>query len=96
MQANSRQLWLPPILQVQKIRGYEPVTTIPNAPDFFKGCSPCAGSSDPSSTCGSIYNTTNADYLLGIGIIDQRMLIQIDIDRMMSSSEIGLIERLAA
>ena len=36
------------------------------------------------------------DFLLGIGIIDGRMLILLDIERLMSSEELGLIERLAA
>lgn len=38
----------------------------------------------------------NTDYLIGLGIIDERMLILVDIDRLMSSSEMGLIEKLAA
>ena len=38
----------------------------------------------------------NADYLIGLGTVDQRMLILVDIDRLMSSAEIGLIQKLAA
>ncbi|HYD58846.1 MAG TPA: chemotaxis protein CheW [Noviherbaspirillum sp.] len=38
----------------------------------------------------------NTDYLIGLGTVDQRMLILVDIDRLMSSEEIGLIERMAA
>jgi purine-binding chemotaxis protein CheW len=36
------------------------------------------------------------DFLLGIGIIEGRMLILLDIERLMSSDELGLIEGLAA
>ncbi|MDB5990385.1 MAG: cheW4 [Herbaspirillum sp.] len=38
----------------------------------------------------------NTDYLIGIGAIDERMLILVDIERLMSSTELGLIEKLAA
>jgi purine-binding chemotaxis protein CheW len=38
----------------------------------------------------------NTDYLIGLGTVDQRMLILIDIDKLMSSAEMGLIEKLAA
>lgn len=38
----------------------------------------------------------NADYLLGLGTIDQRMLVLIDIERLLSSAEIGLIDTLAS
>ncbi len=40
--------------------------------------------------------TVKTDYLLGMGTIDQRMLILVDIDRLMSSTEIGIIDQLAA
>lgn len=35
------------------------------------------------------------DYLLGLGTIEERMLILLDIDKLMSSAEMGLIEKLA-
>jgi purine-binding chemotaxis protein CheW len=38
----------------------------------------------------------DARYVLGIGTIEERMLILVDIDRMMSSDDIGTLERLAA
>ena len=38
----------------------------------------------------------DTEFLLGIGTIDDRMLILLDIERLMSSEELGLIERLAA
>lgn len=36
------------------------------------------------------------DYLIGMGTVDERMLILVDIDLLMSNAEIGLIEKLAA
>jgi purine-binding chemotaxis protein CheW len=42
---------------------------------------------------GSVLDT---DYLIGLGTLDKRMLILVDIDRLMSSAEMGLIEKLAA
>ena len=47
----------------------------------------------PAPEMGTALNT---DYLIGLGTIDQRMLILVDIDKLMSSSEMGLIERIAA
>lgn len=38
----------------------------------------------------------NTDYLIGIAALDQRMLMLIDIVRLMSAEDIGLIEKLAA
>ncbi|WP_292937827.1 chemotaxis protein CheW [Noviherbaspirillum sp.] len=37
----------------------------------------------------------DTDYLVGLGTLDGRMLILIDIERLMSDKEIGLIEELA-
>jgi purine-binding chemotaxis protein CheW len=47
----------------------------------------------PAPEMGTALNT---DYLIGLGTIDQRMLILVDIDKLMSSAEMGLIEKLAA
>jgi purine-binding chemotaxis protein CheW len=47
----------------------------------------------PAPQMGAALNT---DYMIGIGSIDQRMLILVDIDKLMSSAEMGLIEKLAA
>jgi purine-binding chemotaxis protein CheW len=41
-------------------------------------------------------STLNTEYIVGLGTIDERMLILVDIDRLMSSEEMGLIERIAA
>jgi purine-binding chemotaxis protein CheW len=47
----------------------------------------------PAPEMGTALNT---DYLIGLGTNDERMLILVDIDRLMSSQEMGLIDRLAA
>jgi len=46
----------------------------------------------PAPEMGTAFNT---DYLIGLGTLEERMLILIDIDRLMSSAEMGLIEKLA-
>jgi purine-binding chemotaxis protein CheW len=38
----------------------------------------------------------NTDYLIGLGTIEQRMLILVDIEKMMSGADLGLIEKAAA
>ena len=38
----------------------------------------------------------DASYLVGLGTVDQRMLILVDIDKLMSSSEMGLLDDMAA
>ena len=47
----------------------------------------------PAPEMGTALNT---DYLIGLGTIDQRMLILVDIDKLMSSAEMGVIESVAA
>ncbi len=47
----------------------------------------------PAPEMGTALNT---DYLTGLGTIAECMLILIDIDRLMTSSEIGLIDKFAA
>ncbi|MDM0021328.1 chemotaxis protein CheW [Variovorax saccharolyticus] len=47
----------------------------------------------PAPAMGSVLDT---DYLIGLGTLDERMLILVDIDRLMSSDEMGLIEAAAA
>jgi purine-binding chemotaxis protein CheW len=47
----------------------------------------------PAPQMGTAFN---ADYLVGLGTIDERMLILLDIDKLMSSAEMGLIDKLAA
>jgi len=47
----------------------------------------------PAPAMGTVLNT---DHIMGLGTLEERMLILVDIDKMMSSDEIGLIERIAA
>ena len=47
----------------------------------------------PAPEMGSVLD---ADYLIGLGTLDERMLILVDIDRLMSSEDMGLIEKMAA
>ena len=47
----------------------------------------------PAPEMGTALNT---DYLVGLGTLEERMLILLDIERLMSSAEMGLIERAAA
>ena len=47
----------------------------------------------PAPEMGGALNT---DYLIGLGTLDERMLILVDIDKLMSSAEMGLIEKIAA
>ena len=46
----------------------------------------------PAPEMGTALNT---DYLIGLGTVDQRMLILVDIDKLMSSAEMGLIEKIS-
>ena len=39
--------------------------------------------------------TINAEYIMGLGTVGERMLILMDIEKLMTSSDIGLIEQLA-
>ena len=47
----------------------------------------------PAPEMGSVLDT---NHLIGLGTLDERMLILVDIDKLMSSNEMGLIEKLAA
>jgi purine-binding chemotaxis protein CheW len=47
----------------------------------------------PAPEMGS---AVNSDYLTGLGTIEDRMLILIDIDKLMSSPEMGLMDKIAA
>ena len=132
------------IINVQEIRGYEAVTRLANAPDYFKGVINLRGVivpiidmrikfglgtpvydqftivivlnirgnvmgmvvdsvSDvttlsleqirPAPELGSAIDT---DYLIGLGMVDQRMLILVDIDKLMASDGLVLAHKLAA
>lgn len=47
----------------------------------------------PAPEVGTVFDT---EFLIGLGALGERMLILVDIDRLMSSPEMGLIERFAA
>nr|WP_314621643.1 chemotaxis protein CheW [uncultured Noviherbaspirillum sp.] len=47
----------------------------------------------PAPDIGTALDTR---YLVGLGVLEQRMLILIDIDQLLSSAEMGLVDRLAA
>jgi purine-binding chemotaxis protein CheW len=47
----------------------------------------------PAPEMGGAFNT---DYLVGLGTMEERMLILVDIDRLMSSAEMGLLEQAVA
>ena len=47
----------------------------------------------PAPSMASALDTT---YLIGLGTVDERMLILVEIDKLMSSSEMGLIDEIAA
>ncbi|MBS0308605.1 MAG: chemotaxis protein CheW [Proteobacteria bacterium] len=51
------------------------------------------GQIKPAPEMGTAFNT---DYLIGLGTLEERMLILIDIDKLMSSAEMGLIDKIAA
>lgn len=46
----------------------------------------------PAPEMGTVFSS---NYLIGLGALDQRMLILIDIDKLMSSEEMGLVEAIA-
>ena len=47
----------------------------------------------PAPEMGTVFDS---NYLIGLGTVDERMLILIAIDKLMSSADMGLIEQLAA
>ena len=132
------------ILKVQEIRGYEAVTRIANAPEFFKGVMNLRGVIVPivdmrikfnlgtpsydeftivivlnlgGKVVGMVVDSVSdvttltsqqirpapdmagvfdSDYLIGLGTLDERMLILVDIDKLMGSPEIGVLGTLAS
>jgi purine-binding chemotaxis protein CheW len=46
----------------------------------------------PAPEMGSVLKT---DYLIGLGTVDERMLILVDMERLMSSEEMGLLDQAA-
>jgi purine-binding chemotaxis protein CheW len=43
-----------------------------------------------------ITSTLNTEYIVGLGTIDERMLILVDIDRLMTSADMGLLDTATA
>ncbi len=46
----------------------------------------------PAPDMGAVFDS---DYMIGLGTVDERMLILVDIDKLMSAGDMGLIETLA-
>ncbi len=46
----------------------------------------------PAPEIGSAMNT---DHIVGLGTLDERMLILVDIDKLMTSADMGLVEQVA-
>lgn len=128
------------ILKVQEIRGYEPPTTIANAPPFLKGVINLRGvivpivdmriklnldeptydqftvviilnigrrvvgmvvdgvsdviqlDSDNLRPAPEFCSMLDTRHILGLGTVDERMIIVVDIERLMSSREMALID----
>lgn len=131
------------IIKVQEIRGYEAVTRLANAPEYFKGVINLRGVIVPvidmriklgmrtptydqftivivlnirDNVMGMVVDSVsdvtllnkdqvrpapplggqmNTDYLIGMGTIEDRMLLLIDIDKLMSADHIGMIEKIS-
>jgi purine-binding chemotaxis protein CheW len=47
----------------------------------------------PAPEMGAVLD---ADYLIGLGTLDDRMLILVDIDKLMTSDEVGLVQQAAS
>ena len=95
------------ILKVQEIRGYDAITQIANAPDFIKGVVNLRGIIVPIVDMRIKFRLGDATYdqftvviilnvagrVMGLGTVDERMLILIDIEKFMGGSAMGLIEQ---
>lgn len=132
------------IIKVQEIRGYEAITRLANAPDYFKGVMNLRGVIVPvidmriklglgppiydqftivivlnikSNVMGMVVDSVSdvttltleqirpaprfdtaidTGYLIGLGTLDERMLILVDIEKLMTSDDISVIHKLAA
>ena len=127
------------ILKVQEIRGYDTVTSLPDAPEFIKGVINLRGTIVPVLDLRLKFNLSKAEYndftvmiilnvadrvvgivvdgvsdvidlpedairptpeiggtvetqyITGIGTLDNRMLILLDIERLITSADMGLV-----
>lgn len=132
------------ILNVQEIRGYDPVTSMANSPDYLKGVVNLRGTIVPiidlriklqlgtptydDLTVVIILNVGNkvigmvvdgvsdvttfspdqikpvpelgtlfsSDYIRGMGAVDERMVILLDIDLFINAEQIAALEKIAA
>lgn len=132
------------IIKVQEIRGYEAVTRLANAPEYFKGVINLRGvivpvidmriklglgtptynqftivivlnirgkvmgmvvdsvsdvttlSAEQIRPAPELGSAIDTNYLIGLGTLDERMLILVDIEKLMASDGIGLAHALAA
>ena len=72
------------ILKVQEIRGYDQVTRIANTPAFIKGVTNLRGV------------TLSTEYLTGLGALGDRMLILVNIEKLLNSEEMALLDSAAS
>ena len=90
------------ILKVQEIRGYEPPTRVADAPNFIKGVVNLRGTIVPISDvmelppenlrpAPDLDSGIDSGAVLGLGSLGDRMLILLDIERLMSASDMGLV-----
>jgi purine-binding chemotaxis protein CheW len=131
------------IIKVQEIRGYEDVTRLANAPEYFKGVINLRGvivpvidmriklgigtptydqftivivlnisgkvmgmvvdsvsdvttlSAEQIRPAPELGSAIDTDYLIGLGTLDERMLILVDIDKLMTRDDVGFIHKQA-
>lgn len=69
-------------------RRQRPVLDVLNSPRFVN----CAPTAIHAPELGCAIDT---GYLIGLGTVDQRMLILVDIDKLMASEDTGQIHKLA-
>jgi purine-binding chemotaxis protein CheW len=98
------------ILKIKEIIGMMPITTVPQTPEFVKGVINLRGKVIPvidlrlrfgnikaddiedTPTFGTRLNT---DYILGMAKMEGGVKILLDIDRVLSSEEVTLLEKAA-
>lgn len=88
------------IQKIQELRDYDTVTRIVNAPKHTKGVVDSVSDVIPLSPeqikpapeMGAVLDT---DDLIGLGTRHEHMLILVDIDKLMLSADMGLIQKLA-
>ena len=87
------------ILKVQEIRGYEQPTRIANAPEFIKGVVNLRGTgsdvmelaADAVRPAPDIESAIDNGCILGLGSVGERMLILLDIEKLMGNVDMGLV-----